>query len=86
MKIKEIKEKYKDYKVRAGERNIFSTYDYGDGNGKVVIVVNHNPMKHIGKYVTQVIRVCDGEELLKNGECRPCDNLKDAIDVAGEML
>ena len=42
--------------------------------------------KDIGKYVTQVIRVSDGKELLKDGSCRPCDNLDDAIDVAGEIM
>ena len=72
MTIKSIKEKYKDYRIR--------------GNGKVVIVVNAHPHKDIGKYVTQVIRVSDGKELLKDGSCRPCDNLDDAIDVAGEMM
>lgn len=33
----------------------------------------------------QIVRVSDGVELLLEGSCRPCDNLDDAIDVAGEM-
>ena len=86
MTIKSIKEKYKDYRIRGNEKNMYTTYDYKDGNGKVVIVVNSHPHKDIGKYVTQVIRVSDGKELLKDGDCRPCDNLDDAIDVAGEMI
>lgn len=28
----------------------------------------------------------NGKELLREGSCRPCDNLDDAIDVAGEMM
>lgn len=40
MTIKEIKEKYKNYKRKPNEKNMFITYDYNDGNGKVVIVVN----------------------------------------------
>ena len=59
MTIKAIKEKYKDYKIKGNEKNMFTTYDYEDGNGKVVIVVNSHPHKDIGKYVTQVIRVSD---------------------------
>ena len=38
------------------------------------------------KDVIQVIRVSDGKELLSEGRCRPCDNLDDAVDVAGEMI
>ena len=83
MTIKEIKEKYKDYKRKAKEKNMFTIYDYNDGNGKVVIVVND--CKGFGKTVMQVVRVSDGKELLQEGSCRPCDNLDDAIDVAGEM-
>ena len=83
MTIKEIKEKYKDYKRKVNEKNMFTTYDYNDGNGKVVIVVNDS--KGFGKTVMQVVRVSDGKELLPEGSCRPCDNLDDAIDVAGEM-
>lgn len=85
MTIKSIKEKYKDYRRSANEKNMFAVCDYGDGNGKVVIVVNHNPNKYIGKYVSQVVRVRDGKELIPKGGTRPCDNLEDAIDVASEM-
>ena len=83
MTIKNIKEKYKSYNVRVGEHNSFVVYDYEDGNGKVVIVVNIN--KGYGDTVMQVVRVSDGKEMLPEGACRPCDNLNDAIDVAGEM-
>lgn len=86
MTIKAIKEKYKEYHIRGNEKNMFTTYDYNDGNGKVVIVVNSHPSKYIGKYVTQVVRASDGKELLKDGDCRPCDNMNDAIDVVGEMM
>lgn len=86
MKIKDIKEMYKNYHVYPNEHNSFIVYDYHDGNGKVVIVVNINYCKYVGDYVTQVIRVSDGKELLEDGACRPCDNLDDAIDVAGEMM
>ncbi len=86
MTIKAIKEKYKEYALSAGEKNYFVVYNYNDGNGKVVIVVNSNPNKYIGKYVRQVVRVSDGKELLENGAMRPCDSLEDAIDVAGEMF
>lgn len=86
MTIKAIKEKYKSYSLDAGEKNSFVVCNYNDGNGKVVIVVNSSSFKYIGKYVHQVIRVNDGKELLEDGASRPCDNLKDAIDVAGEMI
>lgn len=86
MTIKAIKEKYKNYQIYPAERNSFVVYDYNDGNGKVVIVVNINSCKYIGDYVTQVIRVSDGKELLSVDDSRPCDNLDDAIDVAGEMI
>lgn len=86
MTIKAIKEAYKNYNLSAGERNSFVTWDYKDGNGKVVIVVNINSSKYVGDYVMQVVRVSDGKELLADGRCRPCDNLDDAIDVACEML
>ena len=84
MTIKGIKEKYANYQVRGNEVNRFAVYDYGDGNGKVVIVVND--CRGYGKTVMQVVRVRDGAELLESGRCRPCDNLDDAIDVAGEMI
>ena len=86
MKIKDIKEKYKNYCVSSGERNAFIVYDWKDGNGKVLIVVNINKSKYIGDYVTQAIRISDGMELIKGNACRPCDNLNDAIDVASEMI
>ena len=85
MTIKEIKETYKNYRCSGSERNGFVVYNFND-HGKVVIIVNINKSKYIGDYVTQVIRVSDGKELLKNGACRPCDNLDDAIDVAAEMI
>lgn len=84
MTIKSIKEKYRNYKLRANEKNMFATYDYNDGNGKVVIIVND--CKGYGKTVMQVVRVSDGIELLAERRCRPCNNLDDAIDVAGEMI
>lgn len=84
MTIKKIKEKYQKYRCSGNEKNSFVVYDWG--YDKVVIVVNISSNKLIGKYVTQVIRVADGKELLEQGSCRPCDNLEDAIDVAGEMI
>ena len=84
MTIKAIRDNYKDYKLRRNEHNSFVTYDYNDGNGKVVIIVNI--CKGYGNTVMQVVRVRDGKELLKDGACRPCDSLDDAVDVAGEML
>lgn len=84
MTIKAIKEQYKNYKTEGREWNSFVTYDYNDGNGKIVIVVNN--CKGYGKTVMQGIRVSDGKEFFKNGECRPCDNLDDAVDVFGEMM
>lgn len=83
MTIKEIRELYKNYQVKGNEYNTFVTYDYNDGKGKVVIIVNN--CKGYGKTVMQGVRTSDGKELLKKGQCRPCDNLDDAIDVFGEM-
>ena len=83
MTIKAIKEKYKDYQKDTG-KNMFTTYDFGDDIGKVVVVVNSS--KSYGKTVAQVVRVSDGKELLPKDMNRPCDNLDDAIDVADEML
>ena len=83
MTIKAIKEEYKRYGCSGSERNGFTVYDYGDGNGKVVIVVTYS---RIGKDVVQAVRVMDGKKLIEEGRCRPCDNMDDAIDVAGEMM
>lgn len=85
MTIKAIKEQYKKYSCEGGEYNSFAVYDYKDGNGKVVIVVK-NLRVYGYKDVVQVVRVSDGKELLEAGRCRPCDNLSDAVDVAGEMF
>lgn len=84
MTIKAIKETYKNYQTRGSERNSFVTYDYNDGNGKVVIIVNNHSAYR--KTVMQAVRVSDGKELIPTDDCRPCDNLDDAIDVAGEMM
>ena len=83
MTIKAIKEQYNG-KYGHGEKTMFTTFDYRDGNGKVVIVVTkHNSYRNT---VWQAVRVSDGKELIKDGSCRPCDNMDDAIDVAGEMM
>lgn len=86
MTIKELKEKYKNYRFVSSERNCFVVYNYKDGNGKILIIVNKHKNRYIGGYVTQAIRVDDGKELIEDGWYRPCDNLDDAIDVACEMM
>ena len=83
MTIKAIKETYKRYGCVGSERNGFAVYDYKDGNGKIVVVVTYSCL---GRDVVQAIRVRDGKEMLSPNRCRPCDNLDDAIDVAGEMM
>lgn len=83
MTIKGIKEQYNG-KYGRGEKTMFTTCDYGDGNGKVVIVVTM--CSPYGRTVWQAVRVSDGKELIPDGNCRPCDSLNDAIDVAGEMM
>lgn len=84
MTIKAIKEQYKRYRCdSADEHNSFVVYDYNDGNGKMVVIVTHSIL---GKDVTGVIRVSDGYNMIGEDRCRPCDNLDDAIDVAGEMM
>lgn len=83
MTIKAIKEAYTG-RYGNGEKTMFTTFDYGDGNGKVVIVVTRHGI--YGRTVWQVVRVGDGKELIPDGNCRPCDNMDDAIDVAGEMM
>lgn len=85
MTIKAIKEQYKKYSCEGGEHNSFAVYDYKDGNGKIVIVVK-NLLVYGYKDVVQAVRVSDGKEMIEEGRCRPCDNLDDAIDVAGEMM
>jgi hypothetical protein len=86
MTIKAIKEQYKNYGCEYGGHNSFVVYDFKDGNGKCVIIVNNEGIYRY-KDVIQVVRVRDGEKLLSEGRCRPCDNLyDDAIDVAMEML
>ena len=85
MTIKAIKEKYKNYNRDTFScKNMFVVYDYNDGNGKIVIVVNN--CRWLGKDVVMAVRVSDGKEMLSQDRCRPCDNLDDAIDVAGEMM
>lgn len=81
MTIKAIKEKYRNYGDYA--KNMFTVYDWKDGNGKCVIVVGRLGCYNY-KDVIQVVRVSDGKELIDG--CRPCDNLDDAVDVAGEMI
>lgn len=85
MTIKEIKEKYKDYSKNYcfGGKVQFRVTDYGDEDGKCVIIVIHDTY---GRDVVQVVRVSDGKEMLTEGRCRPCDNMDDAEDVASEML
>lgn len=83
MTIKAIREAYKDYDLDFGGRNSFVVYNYNDGNGKVVIIVNIHKVH--GNTVKQIVRVSDGRELL-SGRARPCDTLDDAVDVADEML
>lgn len=83
MTIKSIKEKYTG-KYGKNEKTMFTVYDYKDGNGKVVIVVTHH--SQYKKTVWQAVRVSDGKELIPEHRCRPCDNMDDAIDVAGEMM
>lgn len=84
MTIKAIKEAYNGKYGEPWEKTMFTTYDYNDGNGKVVIVVTF--ARGYGDTVWQAVRVSDGKELISKGRCRPCDNLEDAIDVAGEMM
>ena len=82
--LKALKEKYNGYKAEKGEETKFKTTDLNDGNGKLLLVVNYN--KIAGKTLVQIVRVSDGKELLSVGRCRPVDGLKDAEDVAIEML
>lgn len=83
MKIKDIKEVYNG-KYGHGEKTMFKVYDYKDGNGKMVIVATKHGV--YGNTVWQAVRVNDGKEMIEEGRCRPCDNMDDAIDVAGEMM
>ena len=83
MTIKEIKQKYEG-KYGNGEKMTIVTYDFGDGNGKVAVITTY--VRSYGRTVWQAVRVSDGKELIEEGRCRPCDNLDDAIDVAGEMM
>ena len=64
--------------------NRFTTYDYKDGNGKIVIIMNDLPC--FGKTVIQGIRVSDGKKMLSDDRARACDSLEDAIDVFAEMM
>lgn len=83
MTIKAIKEKYHG-KYGRGEKESFTVYDYKDERGKVVIITTY--CRIYGRTVWQAVRVSDGAELIPDGNCRPCDNLDDAIDVASEMI
>lgn len=84
MTVKAIKEQYKDYDLALnGGKNSFVVTTLTDAKVKAVIIVN---VHQVGKSVVQLIRVSDGAELFKNGECRPCDSLADAVDVADEMI
>lgn len=83
MTIKAIKEKYAG-KYAKGEKESFTVYDYGYEIGKVVIISTR--CRSYGRTVWQAVRVADGAEMIADGDCRPCDNLEDAIDVAGEMF
>ena len=82
MTIKAIKEKYKDYHKTTGDnKTMFSVFSM-EGEKYVVVVTD---CRGYGKTVFQVVRVRDGQEMLFNGSCRPCDDLGDAVDVACEM-
>ena len=58
------------------------------GTWRTVQPIVENAIRHgiYGRTVWQVVRVSDGKELIHDGNCRPCDSLDDAIDVAGEMI
>lgn len=86
MTIKQIKSMYYGKYGDSDDRTMFATCDYHDGNGKIVIVVTQWKRNRNWKTVWQAVRVRDGKELIEDGRCRPCDNLEDAIDVAGEMM
>lgn len=82
MTIKAIKEKYaEEHKKHGANKTMFTTWDWGDGKCVIIVIADR-----FGKDVVQVVKVSTGEELLPVGKCRPCDNLDDAIDVAGEMI
>ena len=83
MTIKTIKEAWqaKEFSIRGKKQ--FAVYNFGDPIGKCIILVINNP--YAGRYVDAIIQVKTGEDIL-NGHCRPCDNMDDAIDVAGEMI
>lgn len=83
MTIKAIKEAYANYKADCG-KTMYKVYDFGGEYGKCVIICKN--AGHDLKTVDQVVRVADGKELLADHRWRWCDNLEDAIEVAGEML
>jgi hypothetical protein len=84
MKIKEIKSEWinKPCTWCNSAKRMFAVHSFND-IGKCVIVVVNDP--YLGKTVDAVIPVKTGKDIL-NGHSRPCDNMVDAIDVAGEMI
>lgn len=83
--IKGIKEKYRtapEYML-PGKRQ-FTVWTFPEPIGKSVVMVI-NCGKFCGNYVEAIIPVKTGIDIL-NGNTRPCDNMEDAIDVAGEMI
>ena len=86
MTIKGIKETWGNMVEIQGCRGKkqFAVYGFG-GFGKCVVVVV-NECGFFGRTVVAVVQVSSGEDLLKGEHSRPCDNMDDALDVAGEML
>lgn len=85
MKIQAIKEEWRGKHEYAGltGKKMFTVWTFNNPVGKCVVMVIND--RDIGKTVVAVIRVETGKDIL-NGHSRPCDNMDDAIDVAGEMI
>ena len=84
MTIKEIKAQWSEKAKINGlsGKKQFTVWSF-TGYGKCVVVVVNDP--HMERFVVGVVPVSTGIDVLAD-HARPCDNMDDAIDVAGEIL
>ena len=86
MTIREIKALWgsKDRIQGCTGKKQFATYDFQEFGKCVVVVVNDGA--YLGRTVVALVQVATGNDLFHGEHSRPCDNMDDAIDVAGEII
>lgn len=86
MTITEIKKEWagKGMIQGCGGKIQFTVWNF-ENFGKCVVVVS-NEGGYFGRTVVALVQVSTGKDLFLGIHSRPCDNMDDAIDVAGEII